>query len=537
MQRHRLVWACLSGILLSACAAGGSGFSPVSPAPARLITSDANYAGRGSSTLNVRVRIPRGRARGRGAHYISAATKAITLSFAGPATVNETIALTPSDPRCAGTPLVCTFPVSLAAGNYRATIDLFDQAPAGGAIPAGAKLLSTARNAAVSVTRGAANSLDVTLDGVPASIVVGGFPSADAGTAFLNKGFNVTVKDADGYTITGRYATPIVLTDTDTSGATAIATAGADNPPAGTLLGSSDTATISYTGSTIAPFKIDATAGAVSGSGLVVVQLPIYVADGGNHAVKEIPPGCTSASCVTTLGGGFSTPVGIAADKSGNVFASDDSAQVVDEIPMGCASAGCVTQLGGGFGTPYGIAIDDSDDVFVADYTTTAIDVIPQGCTAAGCVTTLGAGLLAPTGVAIDASGSAYVVYDSTPSALLTIPAACHSVGCVGSLAANFGHPFGVAVDPSSNVFVADLGNGAVKEIPAGCISTGCIATIGGGFSHPFGIAVDAADDVFVSDLSSSVVKEIPPGCTSASCVVSLGGGFSAPQDVGLPRL
>ena len=40
----------------------------------------------------------------------------------------------------------------------------------------------------------------------------------------------------------------------------------------------------------------------------------VYVADYGNNAVKEMPAGCASSSCVTTLGGGFNYPQGVAVD-------------------------------------------------------------------------------------------------------------------------------------------------------------------------------------------------------------------------------
>ena len=45
----------------------------------------------------------------------------------------------------------------------------------------------------------------------------------------------------------------------------------------------------------------------------------------GNNAVKEMPAGCASSSCVTTLGGGFAHPSGVAVDGSGNVYVADSA--------------------------------------------------------------------------------------------------------------------------------------------------------------------------------------------------------------------
>jgi hypothetical protein len=71
-----------------------------------------------------------------------------------------------------------------------------------------------------------------------------------------------------------------------------------------------------------------------------------------NNAVKEMPAGCASSSCVTTLGGGFNFPFGVAVDGSGNVYVADTDNNAVKEMPAGCASSSCVTTLGGGFSYP-----------------------------------------------------------------------------------------------------------------------------------------------------------------------------------------
>src|SRR5208283_5008482 len=92
----------------------------------------------------------------------------------------------------------------------------------------------------------------------------------------------------------------------------------------------------------------------------------VFVADAGNNAVKEIPLGCVSAACVTTLGGFDLAPLGIAVDGAGNVYVADDNA--LTEIPPGCVSGACVATLalGVGFSSPRAVAVDGSGNVFVA---------------------------------------------------------------------------------------------------------------------------------------------------------------------------
>ena len=72
-----------------------------------------------------------------------------------------------------------------------------------------------------------------------------------------------------------------------------------------------------------------------------------------NQAVKEMPPNCSSSSCVKTLGGGFGYPSGVAVDASGNVYVTGYPAKLVFEMPPDCASSSCVTTLDGAFDEPY----------------------------------------------------------------------------------------------------------------------------------------------------------------------------------------
>jgi len=233
---------------------------------------------------------------------------------------------------------------------------------------------------------------------------------------------------------------------------------------------------------------------------------------------------------ITTLGGGFNGPLGVAVDGSGNVYVADYGNSAVKEMPAGCASPSCVTTLVSGFSGP-GVAVDRSGNVYVADYINSAVKEMPAGCASSSCVTTLGGGFSYPNDVAVDGSGNVYVA-DENNSAVKEIPAGCVSSSCVTTLGGGFHYPGGVAVDGSGNVYVADLSNSAVKEMPAGCASSSCVTTLGGGFTNPEGVAVDGSGNVYVADLSNSAVKEMPAGCASSGCVTALGGGFSLPSGV-----
>lgn len=138
-------------------------------------------------------------------------------------------------------------------GSDTFTLTAYDEPNATG------NLIATA-SPTYTIASGQANNENVTLNGVPAAVSLVA-PNATAGTAFRGPAsISVTVEDGDGNTILGTYATPVSITDSDTSGASSITTSGSDNPQPGELLSSSDTATLGYNGLAIAPVTIAARA-------------------------------------------------------------------------------------------------------------------------------------------------------------------------------------------------------------------------------------------------------------------------------------
>jgi sugar lactone lactonase YvrE len=233
----------------------------------------------------------------------------------------------------------------------------------------------------------------------------------------------------------------------------------------------------------------------------------VYVADRLNHTIRKITP----AGVVTTLAGlagssgsvdgtgsaaRFHGPYGVATDSSGNVYVADDGNHTIRQI----TSAGVVTTLAGLAGSggsadgtgsaarfyfPSGVATDSSGNVYVAD---TANDTIRK-ITPAGVVTTLaglaGSGASAdgtgsaarfyyPSGVATDSSGNVYVadtdnhtIREITPAGVVTTLAGL--AGITGSADgtgsdARFYQPYGVATDSSSTVYVGDSGNNTIRK-------------------------------------------------------------------------
>ncbi|MEO9073284.1 MAG: NHL repeat-containing protein [Edaphobacter sp.] len=271
----------------------------------------------------------------------------------------------------------------------------------------------------------------------------------------------------------------------------------------------------------------------------------VYVADSSNNAVKEIMAvgGVIPASpTINTLGSGFSFPTGVAVDGSGNVYVADDGNSAVKEIMAvgGVIPASpTINTLGSGFNFPTGVAVDGSGNVYVADTNHNAVKeimavggVIPASPT----INTLGSGFSNPSGVAVDGSGNVYVADFSNNAVkeIMEVGGVIPASPTINTLGSGFNNPQGVAVDGSGNVYVAESSNNAVKEIMAvgGVIpASPTINTLGSGFNHPSGVAVDGSGNVYVGDRGNNAVKEIvtAPQKLPTTAVASTSASLSIP--------
>lgn len=153
-----------------------------------------------------------------------------------------------------------------------------------------------------------------------------------------------------------------------------------------------------------------------------------------------------------------------------------------------------------------------------------AVILLGPGTAAAQARLTVGSGLNAPNGVAVDASGNVFVA-DTGNGAVKEILAPDYgTIVQIATLNGNFTSPAAIAIDGSGNVFVADIADGTVKEILAAGGYT-AVNTISSGFSEPTGIAVDGDDNVFIADFGSNHLYEILAGSGYATHI-SLGSGY-----------
>lgn len=263
-------------------------------------------------------------------------------------------------------------------------------------------------------------------------------------------------------------------------------------------------------------------------SGGVVSGGHLYVADSGNHAIRQLTPGgaVTTFAGASNAGGNdyvngtgtaarFDTPVAIAADKSGNLYVCDRGNHAIRKITSG----GVVTTYAGA-----------DDTVLAADR-----DDFVDG-------TGSGARFNGPSGIAIDAGGNLYVcdrdnhaIRKIDPGGAVTTfagagadVAALDRDGYVNGTGtdARFDRPTGIAIDRDGNLYVSDSGNHAVRKItPAGVVTTfagadeavaiadrdGYVNAFGtiARFNSPYHLVVDEAGALYVTDRDNHAIRKI----------------------------
>lgn len=244
----------------------------------------------------------------------------------------------------------------------------------------------------------------------------------------------------------------------------------------------------------------------------------LYVADSGNSTVRKI----TAAGVVTTVAGSatangsadatgsaahFSAPVDISFAPSGVIYVADSGNHAIRQI----TAAGVVTTIAGlagaqgvtdggstiaRFNAPTGLAVAGSGQVVISDTGNNTLRTLSAATVAtlagtygvAGSSNGLGTDALlnGPAGLAIDAAGSVYFVdtQNSTVRKIATDGVVTTVAGLDGiaglrdgtGSGAWFNKPRDLALDSTgATLYVADTGNSAIRKI---ALATGEVSTL-----------------------------------------------------------
>lgn len=319
---------------------------------------------------------------------------------------------------------------------------------------------------------------------------------------------------------------------------------------------------------------------AVDGSG------NLYIADYGNDRIRRVDGATGMISTVAGNGesrysgdggpateAGLSRLEGVAADRSGNVYAADwYRIRKVD------ATTGTIHTIAGtgergysGDGGPAtearvglveGVAVDGSGNIYIAAHNrvrkinaaTGMIDTIAGGGQVDSFWARFGK-LSRPRGLAVDGNGYVYIAdfgnnrirgVSAFKSDIIT-RAGTGEGGDSGdgrrATAARLGFPVGVAADAAGNIYMADTFNHRIRKVDAATrmISTvagtgrfGSFGDVGDGgpateamLAHPHDVAIDIAGNLYIADRGSSRIRKVDAATGTISTIAGTGGRFA----------
>jgi sugar lactone lactonase YvrE len=276
----------------------------------------------------------------------------------------------------------------------------------------------------------------------------------------------------------------------------------------------------------------------------------VYLADAGEHnQIRKIAPdGAQSILAGSSEGhadgtgtaASFHTPSGIALDADGNLIVADTGNHTIRKVSM----AGVVTTLAGTgvagfadgaagqaqFNGPVGVAADKAGNVYVADtYNDRIRRIAPDGSvsTLAGSLPGLadGPGAAAlfdtPTGIAVDAQGNLFVA-DTQNGAIRKLGVD----GQVSTLALTdkeaddplLRRPLSLAVSHDGFLYVGDMARGRILQLSPrgelrGLTGIGIDIQIGDAkavrIGRPAGLALDKHGALYAADATARVVRKL----------------------------
>ncbi|MBI1891371.1 MAG: 6-bladed beta-propeller [Burkholderiales bacterium] len=235
----------------------------------------------------------------------------------------------------------------------------------------------------------------------------------------------------------------------------------------------------------------------------------------------------------------FNTPVALAKDAGGNVYAADmANSRIVKMSSAGAvlATYGKVGNQRGQFNLPFGVAIDKAGNILVTDtgnYRVQKFDANMNFIASWGTQGT-GPGQFAfPREIAVDSQNRYYVTdeYNHRVQVFSSNGTYLFQFGGYGTGPAQFRLPQGIAIDSKDNVYVCDTYNERVQKLTASGTWIAQIGTTGmpgdsaNLLNRARSVGVDAADNVFVVDTFNHKVKKYDSALTYQYSV----GGFPAP--------
>jgi hypothetical protein len=268
--RNQIIGIVAIALLLAGCS-GGGGVAPAAKGPITTAPSSAQRV-----ALNFEIDDTKPSSHSRAPQFVSGGTNILGIKVGSSAEIYYNVSV--GSPNCnALTPRVCTVFVNAAPGSNSFLFQTFNDTVASPTmtftVSTTPTILLAEGSLTQTITAGTSNTLNVTLNGTPASVVFGPLHSFPGDGSPHSQALTVAVNDAAGFTISGTYDTPVTLVLTEApplAGFTSLST---------TTLASSTTASVNvnYTGGGSGAYHATITDNIAADSANSVVFAPLFV--------------------------------------------------------------------------------------------------------------------------------------------------------------------------------------------------------------------------------------------------------------------
>jgi sugar lactone lactonase YvrE len=224
---------------------------------------------------------------------------------------------------------------------------------------------------------------------------------------------------------------------------------------------------------------------------------------------------------------GLASPLGIAVDGVGNLFAAESETGTVYKESLS-GSTFVRTTIATGLNHPAGLALDGMGNVYVAAADGAYKESLANG---AYSQTEIVTDLTDLEGIAVDGSGNVYLTSSLSGD---VHKAALQPDGSYTESGIGYGitHPSGVAVDGSGNIYVTDSKAGDVYKETLEADGTYAQTTIATGLAGPLGVAVVGGGNLYISGFTGGEIYEEALQANGSYLQTIAAGGLTAPWGI-----
>ena len=254
-------------------------------------------------------------------------------------------------------------------------------------------------------------------------------------------------------------------------------------------------------------------------------------------ALTTVPDGFELALRLFPLAARISKPLGITADRAGNIWiANSNIASVVELSPTG-RFIGRFNPQGAKLNGPFDVAVSAVGDIWVTNSDGASLTQFDRNGNLIANRAPAGASLNSPLGIAIDRDDNVWAANFDGNSVSELLASGGYATGLnFAPAGAAFDGPVMLSFDSAANLWAGNFSGSSISELTAtSAYATGFnFAPAGASLNSPLGLELDTADNLWTSNVAASHVSELTSASSYATGVALAPPGAALSHPAGL---